>query len=156
MEPSEMTVSAFNAFADANNLTATVISPNNDWVSITLPISQANSLFAAQFQTFTHPLLTAPITRSLTVSLPSDLVAHVDVLHPTTDFTGPNTRLGPLKFTELATAAVSASCDTIVSTGVITPACLQVSLSDYQRFYCLTYMFGGPVWHPSNAGQGEE
>jgi tripeptidyl-peptidase-1 len=70
-----------------------VTSPNGDWVSITLPVSQANKLFAAQFDFFTHPALDGPITRTLSVSLPSELVGHVDVLHPTTAFVVPPARL---------------------------------------------------------------
>ncbi|KAJ7482011.1 hypothetical protein FB451DRAFT_1006791, partial [Mycena latifolia] len=61
-------------------------SPNGDWMSITLPVSQANELFDAQFEVFTHPSMTNTITRTLSVSLPSELVGHVDVIHPTTTF----------------------------------------------------------------------
>lgn len=139
MQPSEETVSAFNAFASANNLQATIISPNQDWVSITLPVSKANSLFAAQFQTFKHADMSAPITRTLTLSLPSNLVGHVDVVHPTTDFTGPDVRLAPSrrklniapKQRAVVERAVSPSCNSNVSTGVITPTCLQVSNIEY-------------------------
>ncbi|KAJ7808651.1 subtilisin-like protein [Mycena olivaceomarginata] len=59
--PSPETVSAFGAFASANGLTPKVISPNGDWVSITLPVSKANKLFAAEFDVFTHPSLAGPI-----------------------------------------------------------------------------------------------
>ncbi|KAJ7852813.1 subtilisin-like protein [Mycena olivaceomarginata] len=75
VQPSSETVSAFSAFASANNLTSTVTSPNGDWVSITLPPS--TDLSRAQ----------------LSVSLPSQLVGHVDVLHPTTAFVVPPARL---------------------------------------------------------------
>ncbi|KAJ7813928.1 subtilisin-like protein [Mycena olivaceomarginata] len=85
----------FHAFASANGLVPTVISPNQDWVSITLPVSKANKLFAAEFDVFTHPSLKDSITRTLSVSLPSELVGHVDVIHPTTAFVVPNTRLVP-------------------------------------------------------------
>ncbi|KAJ7773972.1 family S53 protease-like protein [Mycena metata] len=92
MAPSTATVSAFTSFASANNLTHSVISPHGDWLSMTLPVSHANTLFAADFQKFTHESLTEPITRTLSVSLPSELVGHVDVLHPTTAFIMPNAR----------------------------------------------------------------
>ncbi|KAJ6476610.1 hypothetical protein DFH09DRAFT_856763, partial [Mycena vulgaris] len=61
-------------------------SPNGDWVSVTLPVHQANTLFNTQFERFTHPGLLQAITRTLSVSLPSELVGHIDVLHPTTSF----------------------------------------------------------------------
>ncbi|KAJ7619049.1 family S53 protease-like protein [Mycena rosella] len=77
----EETVAAFDAFASANGLKPTVISPNGDWVSITLPVSQANKLFATHFEVFTPPDKTNPITRTLSV------------MHPTTQFLGPGSRL---------------------------------------------------------------
>ncbi|KAJ6476613.1 family S53 protease-like protein [Mycena vulgaris] len=124
VQPSQETVLAFNSFASAHGLNPTVISPNEDWVSIALPVSQANKLFAAQFEVFAHPSMTNTITRTLSVSLPSELVGHVDVIHPTTDFTEPNPRLAPA-MTTLDKRAPDASCNSSVATGVVTPACLQ-------------------------------
>ncbi|KAJ7731311.1 family S53 protease-like protein [Mycena maculata] len=124
--PSSETISAFNAFASANNLKPTVISPNGDWVSINLTVSQANELFGAQFEVFSHPDLTNTITRTLSVSLPSELVGHVDVVHPTTAFIQPNVRLLPAASTiQVEKRAPAASCNTTLPSGVITPACLQ-------------------------------
>ncbi|KAJ7504951.1 family S53 protease-like protein [Mycena galericulata] len=126
VQPSPETVAAFNAFASANGLTPTTISPNGDWVSITLPVSQANELFAAQFEVFSHPSLTNPITRTLSVSLPSELVGHIDVIHPTTAFVSPNTRLLPAdSIVPLDKRAVNPSCNSTDPAGVITPTCLQ-------------------------------
>ncbi|KAJ7095070.1 family S53 protease-like protein [Mycena epipterygia] len=123
-QPSPETVSAFDAFASANRLAPTVISPNGDWVSLTLPVSQANKLFAAEFELFTHPSLTEPITRTLSVSLPSELVGHVDVIHPTTAFISPDVRLVP-DTSQIRKRGPAASCDTSDGNGVITPTCLQ-------------------------------
>jgi tripeptidyl-peptidase-1 len=123
--PSPETVSAFGAFASANGLTPKVISPNGDWVSITLPVSKANKLFAAEFDVFTHPSLAGPIVRTLSVSLPSELVGHVDVIHPTTAFVAPDVPVVPGR--RIATAGPAPSCDTSDRNpdGVITPTCLQ-------------------------------
>ncbi|KAJ7795865.1 subtilisin-like protein [Mycena olivaceomarginata] len=123
--PSPETVSAFGAFASANGLTPKVISPNGDWVSITLPVSKANKLFAAEFDVFTHPSLAEPIVRTLSVSLPSELVGHVDVIHPTTAFVAPDVPVVPGR--RIATAGPAPSCDTSDRNpdGVITPTCLQ-------------------------------
>ncbi|KAE9388881.1 family S53 protease-like protein, partial [Gymnopus androsaceus JB14] len=125
VQPSSETVSAFSSFASANGLEPTVISPNGDWVSITLPVSQANQLFATQFEVFTHPDISDTITRTLSVSLPSELVGHVDVIHPTTEFTGPNTCLAPTSFMSFHRRAVAASCNSSLPSGVVTPTCLQ-------------------------------
>ncbi|KAJ6561724.1 peptidase S8/S53 domain-containing protein [Mycena capillaripes] len=105
VKPSAETVAAFDAFASANGLKPTVISPNEDWVSLTLPVTTANKLFAANFELFTHPSSTQTFMRTLSVSLPSQLVGHVDVI---------SQRDAP-----------AASCNTSVASGVITPTCLQ-------------------------------
>ncbi|KAJ7142266.1 family S53 protease-like protein [Mycena epipterygia] len=123
-EPSSETVSAFNTFASANGLTPTVISPNGDWVTIILPVSQANKLFAAQFEVFTHPSMNHTITRTLSVSLPSDLVGHVDVIHPTTEFVTPDVRLVPAIST-IEKRGPAASCNSSLASGIVTPTCLQ-------------------------------
>ncbi|KAJ7112475.1 family S53 protease-like protein [Mycena epipterygia] len=125
VEPSAETVSTFAAFASANGLKPTVISPNGDWVSITLPVSQANELFAAQFEVFTHPAMSDTITRTLSVSLPSELVGHIDVIHPTTEFVEPNARLAPTTSFSLDRRAVAASCNSSLPSGIVTPTCLQ-------------------------------
>jgi tripeptidyl-peptidase-1 len=128
VQPSAETVAAFDAFASANGLKPTVISPNGDWVSLTLPVSQADKLFAAKFELFTHPDLADPITRTLSVSLPSELVGHVDVVHPSTEFLPPTSpRLAPSPSFHPLTAqdAPAASCNTSLAEGTITPTCLQ-------------------------------
>ncbi|KAJ7333462.1 subtilisin-like protein [Mycena albidolilacea] len=123
-QPSADTVSAFDTFASANGLVPTVISPNRDWVSITLPVSKANKLFAAQFDVFTHPSLKDSIARTLSVSLPSELVGHVDVIHPTTAFVAPKTRLLSSE-RQINVRGPAASCNSSDPLGVVTPTCLQ-------------------------------
>ncbi|KAJ6573106.1 family S53 protease-like protein [Mycena vulgaris] len=122
VQPSPETLSAFIAFATANGLEPTIISPNGDWISITLPVHQANMLFNAQFERFTHPGLPQTITRTLSVSLPSELAGHIEVLHPTTSFPGPQPRLAAASFKK---GSPDTSCDTSLATGLITPVCLQ-------------------------------
>ncbi|KAF7346644.1 Family S53 protease-like protein [Mycena sanguinolenta] len=90
VQPSNETLATFNSFAAANGLKPTVISPNGDWLSLAMTVSQANDLFGAQFEKFSHASFTEPITRTLTISLPSELIGHVDVVHPTTSFAGHN------------------------------------------------------------------
>ncbi|KAJ6531558.1 peptidase S8/S53 domain-containing protein [Mycena sp. CBHHK59/15] len=116
---------AFTTFASAQGLKLTVISPNEDWWSITLPVSQANKLFDAQFEVFTHPAMNNTITRTLSISLPVELVDHVDVLSPSTEFVTPNPRLVATAPSVPLEKRVDASCDTSTASGVITPACLQ-------------------------------
>lgn len=61
-----------------------------------------------------------PLVRSLSVSLPSELVGHVDVVHPTTSFAEPDFRLTPIGRSTVKERAVPTSCNE-----TITPACLQ-------------------------------
>jgi tripeptidyl-peptidase-1 len=125
VQPSAQTVAAFNAFASANGVKPTVISPNEDWMSLTLPVSQANMLFAANFEVFTHLSSSQTLTRTLSVSLPSQLVGHVDVISPTTDFINPNPHLTPWTNVNLAKRGPAPSCNTSDASGIMTPACLQ-------------------------------
>lgn len=120
MAPSDATVAAFNAFAKANNLETSVVSPNGDWVSLTTTVGHANALFGASFQTFTHEDMAEPLVRTLAVSLPSELVGHIDTIHPTTSFEDPNPRLAPRPIATPNKRAIPASCNS-----TITPACLQ-------------------------------
>ncbi|KAF8188568.1 hypothetical protein K438DRAFT_1936299 [Mycena galopus ATCC 62051] len=129
VQPSNETVAAFNSFAAANGLKKpVVISPHGDWLSLTLTVSQANQLFGAQFERFSHALLTEPITRTLTISLPSELIGHVDVVHPSTSFTGRNQGSVQLSFhphsSDKRTEPV-ASCNSSRPDGIVTPTCLQ-------------------------------
>ncbi|KAF7348010.1 Family S53 protease-like protein [Mycena sanguinolenta] len=94
VQPSPETVSAFTAFASSNGLNISVISPNEDWVSFTLPVSQANTLFGAKFEVFSLSSSNDTIIRTLSVSLPSELVGHVEVVHPTIAFAAFSPRLG--------------------------------------------------------------
>ncbi|KAF7329708.1 Family S53 protease-like protein [Mycena kentingensis (nom. inval.)] len=127
--PTEESVNAFDAFAAANGLTPSVISPFGEWRTLTMPVSQANKLFAAKFTNYTHADLPAPITRTLSISLPSDLAPHIDVVHPSTAFTNPSPRLTPpsIRFHNALKrdATAPAECDTQNPDNDITPACLQ-------------------------------
>ncbi|CAK5281067.1 unnamed protein product [Mycena citricolor] len=129
MEPSAETVAAFQAFASANGLNTSSISPNGDWFSITLPVSRANELFDANFELFSHAKLDTQIARTMSVSLPAEIVGIVDVIHPSTSFAEPRIRLAPspieLSGVPADKRAVASSCDTTVPSGIITPTCLQ-------------------------------
>jgi tripeptidyl-peptidase-1 len=126
--PSTDAVNAFNAFTSANGLKSSVTSPYGEWVSVSLPVSKANQLFGAKFTNFTHTDLPAPIIRTLSVSLPSELANFVQVVHPTTAFTTPKARLGQSIRIDIPNrrrdATAPAECDTSNPNNSITPACL--------------------------------
>ncbi|KAK7042012.1 family S53 protease-like protein [Favolaschia claudopus] len=125
MAPSADAVNAFNAFASANGLNTSVVSPYGDWISVTLPVSKANTLFGAKYTNFTHSNLAAPITRTLSLSLPAELAPHVQVVHPSTAFTTTQARLAPRISKREPNATIPAGCDTSDPQNSITPACLQ-------------------------------
>ncbi|KAF9814346.1 hypothetical protein IEO21_05141 [Rhodonia placenta] len=99
VSPTSMTIAAVNAWLSENNVTATTISPAGDWLAITLPVSQANSMLDADFSVFTHQESGHQSVRTLSYSIPSDLVSHLDLIHPTVTFTPPSAAL-PLQVTK--------------------------------------------------------
>ncbi|KAJ7777006.1 hypothetical protein B0H16DRAFT_1449153 [Mycena metata] len=79
------------------------------------------------------------LTHTLSVSLPSELIGHVDVVHPTIEFTDPSPRLVSAMSFSLDRRAPSASCNTSNPSGAIAPTCLQ-----------LYGIPSKPAAHPSN------
>ena len=124
VQPSAATLAAFSSFAKANNLKTTSVSPHGDWISVTTTAGQANSLFGAHFQDFVRQGSSQLLVRTLSVSLPSELVGHVEVVHPTTSFDDSDPRLAsfsstPTRRSKAAKRDVPSSCNS-----TITPTCL--------------------------------
>ncbi|KAF8878645.1 peptidase S8/S53 domain-containing protein [Mucidula mucida] len=127
--PTEASVSAVTAWLSEHGVTdIAVTGAYNDWLSFSVPVETANTLFSAQFQNFVDEDSGERITRTLEYSLPKDLEADIALVHPTTSFAKP--RFGPTSpvfsipvpnanITERANPAPS-SC-----ASVVTPACLQ-------------------------------
>ncbi|KAI0823314.1 family S53 protease [Trametes gibbosa] len=125
--PSPDSVAAVNAWFAENGIEAKTISPAGDWLSFSVPVSKANQLLDADFSIFTHQETGQTSIRTLAYSIPADLKAHIDLVHPTITFPNPFARLpamiSPPKIkptANLTSNAVPASCSS-----VITPACLQ-------------------------------
>ncbi|KAJ7894633.1 family S53 protease-like protein, partial [Mycena olivaceomarginata] len=106
VQPSAETVATFNTWASANGIT-----PGKH------PVRR-------QVRVFTHPDIKSNLVRTLSVSLPSELVGHVDVIHPSTDFVHTSPRLASIQTRE-GRPPPTKSRDTSVGSGRITPACLQ-------------------------------
>ncbi|PIL24838.1 hypothetical protein GSI_12724 [Ganoderma sinense ZZ0214-1] len=87
--PSQDTKNAVSSWLQENGLNPTTTSPAGDWISISVPVSQANSLFAANFTTFVHQDSDKQFIRTLSYSLPKSLQGHVDLVHPTVIFPEP-------------------------------------------------------------------
>ena len=83
VEPTSDTRNAVDAWLQENDLVATNLSPAGDWIGIEVPVSKANTLFNAEFTTFSHRDTGSEVIRTLSYSLPSALQGHVDLVHPT-------------------------------------------------------------------------
>ncbi|KAI8982832.1 subtilisin-like protein [Trametes punicea] len=84
--PQPATIDAVNAWLEENGLTSQTLSPAGDWLSIEVPVSQANTLFNTNFTVFRHADTGAETIRTLAYSLPDALQGHVDLVHPTVSF----------------------------------------------------------------------
>ncbi|KAI1796803.1 family S53 protease-like protein [Ganoderma leucocontextum] len=124
--PSQDTKDAVGSWLRDNGLNATTISPAGDWIAINVPVSQANTLFEANFSTFAHQdTPSKQFIRTLSYALPQSLQGHVDLVHPTVIFPEP-ADLAPTQsktkraFHSLVERGGPSSC----AKGT-TPACLQ-------------------------------
>ncbi|KZP15649.1 family S53 protease-like protein [Athelia psychrophila] len=127
VKPAQASVDAVNAFLKSNGISATTLSPAGDWIGFSLPVSQANDMFAADFTVYNNMQTGVKAIRTLSYSIPSSLQGHLDLVHPTTNLGSP---LLPLKVTKAnhngtATGAGGSKRAADVDCSTITPACLQ-------------------------------
>ncbi|EKM58673.1 uncharacterized protein PHACADRAFT_89753 [Phanerochaete carnosa HHB-10118-sp] len=122
--PAAQTSETVNAWLDQAGVNATPISPAGDWLSITVPVGQANELFDADFAVYTHSETGKQTIRTMSYSIPSELEGHIDLVHPTITFPS-SISLRPVVSTpsglERRGIDPLASC----STSAVTPACVQ-------------------------------
>ncbi|KAI0661205.1 family S53 protease [Cubamyces menziesii] len=125
--PSPDSVAAVNAWFAENGIEAKSISPAGDWLSFSIPVSQANELLGADFSVFTHQETGQTSVRTLSYSIPSDLQGHVDLVHPTITFPNPFGRLPAMIAPPKAKPAVNLTSDAVPAScaTTITPSCLQ-------------------------------
>lgn len=67
-------------------MTAETVSPAGDWLSISVPLSKANELFDADFDVYTHTASGKQAIRTLSYSIPTELVGHLSFVHPTVSY----------------------------------------------------------------------
>lgn len=82
--PSAETVSKVAAWLGKNNITAQTISPAGDWLSISVPVAQANTLLNAQFEEYTWDKTNKTVIRTLAYSIPETLQEHLQFIYPAT------------------------------------------------------------------------
>ncbi|KAJ7081328.1 family S53 protease-like protein [Mycena belliarum] len=129
MEPTAESLAAVTAWLDSHDLKATVASPYGEWLTVDVPVSKANEMLDANYETFTHIDTGKQIIRTLSYSLPAELHAHIEAMHPTTGFGKPLTAGRqpvvtasdrPAFNSSIHSDAVPSSC-----ASTVTPACLQ-------------------------------
>ncbi|TCD71643.1 hypothetical protein EIP91_007390 [Steccherinum ochraceum] len=130
--PKPETVTAVDQWLAENDISATKLTTSGNWISFELPVSKANDLFDTEFSTFKHEETGDESIRTLAYSIPTELVGHVNLVHPTITFPNPFATLpvfsspgkAPRGAVNLTSEAVPASCATTV-----TPACVQALYS---------------------------
>ncbi|KAI0828533.1 family S53 protease [Trametes gibbosa] len=128
--PKPESVAAVHSWLAENGIQASTTSPAGDWLSFSIPVSKANTLLEAKFSVFNHTPTGKTLIRTLAYSIPTELVGHLDLIHPTTTFAQPfqqpSISFTPLKgkrdlrALNISSDAVPSSCSS-----TITPTCLQ-------------------------------
>ncbi|KAJ7251397.1 family S53 protease [Mycena rebaudengoi] len=115
--PSTEALTAVHQWFSSTNIT-TVSGTAVDWLTVAVPISTANRLMAANYETFLHLDSGTEYARTLSYSLPASVAPYIDHIHPSTGFTTP---LRPTVATfKSVSPTVKDSCE-----HTITPECLQ-------------------------------
>ncbi|KAJ7738332.1 subtilisin-like protein, partial [Mycena metata] len=117
--PTDAAVAAVQVWLISHNLTAKSLSSAGDWLSIAVPVSRANEMLAAKYETFEHIASGKTYARTLSFSLPAEVADHIADIHPTTTFNNP---LSVSRFASIPKTPVvrQSSC-----ADSVTPACLQ-------------------------------
>ncbi|KAJ3546550.1 hypothetical protein NM688_g5504 [Phlebia brevispora] len=84
--PAPDTVSAVNIWLEAAGLSASPTTFAGDWLRLNTTVSTANKLLDTTFSIFTDTKTGQQSIRTLNYSIPSDLVGHIEFVHPTIFF----------------------------------------------------------------------
>ncbi|KAK7050590.1 family S53 protease [Favolaschia claudopus] len=129
LAPTAEATAAVQAWLDSHGLSATKSSSAGDWLSLSVPVSKANQMFAAQYETFEHNASGKTVARTLSYSLPAEVADHIAAVHPATTFNNPAGSLKPVlsipKAPSSPTANLSSDATPSSCATSITPACLQ-------------------------------
>ncbi|KAJ7504162.1 family S53 protease [Mycena galericulata] len=124
LAPTDDALAAVQSWLSSNNVTAvSSAGAAGDWLTMTIPVSKANELLGANYETFQHLSSGKSYARTLSYSLPDDVAAHIDDIHPSTTFNNPVSARPVLSVPQSSSVpsdATAKSCATSV-----TPACLQ-------------------------------
>ncbi|KAJ7696455.1 family S53 protease [Mycena rosella] len=120
--PTDEALAAVQNWLSSNNVTA-VQSGAGDWLIATVPISKANELLAANYETFQHTSSGKSYARTLSYSLPAAVAAHIDDIHPSNTFNSPLSVRPVLSLPQSDSRNSNNAAQSCANT--VTPACLQ-------------------------------
>ncbi|KAG7091987.1 hypothetical protein E1B28_008374 [Marasmius oreades] len=84
--PHTDTVSMVEEWLAHHGYQGSAASPAGDWVTIRLPVKDAERMLSAEYGLYHHPSSKDTVLRTLSYSLPRALLGHVDTVSPTTYF----------------------------------------------------------------------
>ncbi|KAJ7921462.1 tripeptidyl peptidase A [Mycena leptocephala] len=88
-KPSNDTLGLVEGWLATHNASYVKWSSSQDSVTAVVPISSAERMLSTRFGVFEHVKSGKRVVRTLSYSLPEDLVPHIDYVHPTTAFFDP-------------------------------------------------------------------
>ncbi|KAJ7686232.1 Pro-kumamolisin, activation domain-containing protein [Mycena rosella] len=91
-DPSEKAVMAVQTWLSSHGLVATTTSSAGHWLSVSVPISKANTMLSAKYKTSKHIASGKTYERTSSFSLPAEVAEFIDHIHPTTAFNNPHSR----------------------------------------------------------------
>ncbi|KAH9940518.1 family S53 protease-like protein [Epithele typhae] len=123
--PKAESLDAVTAWLKENDIEASSASPAGDWLTFDVPVSKANELFDADYTVFKHTD-GQELIRTLSYSIPKDLAAHIDVVHPSNTFAVAS-RAPVFKAVQAQSSASNLTSRAVPSScaSTVTPACLQ-------------------------------
>ena len=140
-------VESWLASHDIDLTTAVQHSGSSSWLSLRIPVAQAERMLNTKYSIFYHPSTSSHIVRTMEYSLPRDLHSHIDVISPTTYFGS----MKALKATNFLMPKVSPAEESVnpgqlaaPCSSTVTPACLRVQYnsSTYLPIYTSRNILG--------------
>ncbi|KAJ7744658.1 peptidase S8/S53 domain-containing protein [Mycena metata] len=88
-KPSDETLELVDGWLATHNATSVKWSASQDSVSAVVPLAAAEDMLSTRFGVFEHAKSGKQVVRTLSYSLPLDLIPHINFVHPTTAFFDP-------------------------------------------------------------------
>ncbi|KAJ6590124.1 tripeptidyl peptidase A [Mycena vulgaris] len=124
--PSNDTLEIVGDWLKRHNASSVKWSSAQDSVSAVIPVSAAEDMLSTRFGVFEHAKSGHRIIRTLSYSLPEDLVSHIDFIHPTTAFFDPLRHgMGKFAYGKNAQAAHASQLESDLCVRVVDPPCVR-------------------------------